>query len=168
MRPLADDHAASGSLQSLCSDLLQAARPAAQPSHLRGGALGLGAGPPHPELPHAQLHLQLGGLELHSVPLQPQGQGGLPALQGSCQSPQQGCPGPWGLVRPAAGGQRTLGAGTLVLALPRCSSLHSPFSGGLGPTAHLPGKGSEGSGPRSRHPQELILHSPLALGVQTP
>lgn len=138
--------------------------PASQPSHLRAGALGLGAGPPCPEPPHAQFHLHLGGLERHSMPLQLGGQGGLPALQGGCQSPQKGCPGTWGLVYPAAGGQRMLGVGTLVLALPRCSSVYSTFSGGLGPMAHPPRTGSEGSGPRSCHPQELIFHSPL----QTP
>lgn len=38
------------------------------------------------------------------MPLQLGGQGGLPALQGGCQSPQKGCPGTWGLVYPARGG----------------------------------------------------------------
>lgn len=75
------------------------------PSHLQGAALDLDPGPPGPKPLHAQLHLRLGDLELHAVPLQPGDQAGLSALQRSRQGPQQGCSGRWGLAHPAVGGR---------------------------------------------------------------
>ena len=115
-----------------------------EPSYLQEVALGLGAGPPRPQPPRAKLHLHLGGLELHSVPLQHRGEGRLPALQCRCQGPQQGRPGSWWLAHPAGGGQCTLRGGFLLLVLSRCpSSVHSPYCGAPDPTAHLHGEGCD-------------------------
>ena len=87
-------------LQTACS----VCRPT-DPSHLQGAALGLDPGPPGPKPLHAQLHLHLGDLELHAVPLQPRDQVGLSALQRSRQGPQQSRSGRWGLAHPAVRGR---------------------------------------------------------------
>lgn len=184
VRPLADDHAAGSqwgcawtphlacSFQSLRSDPTADRPPGCphtDPSHLQGVALGLGPGPPSPKPPHTQLHLGLGDLELHSVPLQPCGQCGLPALQRSRQGPQQGCPSPWRLAHPAAGGQCTSGSASWSRLFPGAPPLSAaPTPGVQAPQPILLGRGVRGQthipsalgGPRL---PPLMPHDPWAL-----
>lgn len=141
-------------------------------------ALGLRAGPPGPKPPHAQLHLHLGSLDLHSVPLQPRGEGRLPALQGSCQGPQHGRPGRRWLAHPAVGVQGRVWEASCSWSFPGAPTLSAaPTTGLQTPRPICTGRGVtqilSALGARTQDSPALgglrlpSSHAPRALGFPT-
>lgn len=164
----------SGSFQSLCSDPLPTAHPAHLPRAPLTCRLWLWA---WARAPHARSRLTLSSTSalaaLGSTPclsnLKARAGSRRSRAAASAHSRAARAAGDW--PSQLSGGQCAMGAGILVLALPRCSSVHSPYPGGAGPTAHLPEEEREGPGPNlpavgAQTPQLTSLRSPDPIAHQ--